>query len=162
MRRYAQGTAVGIQRSRSEIDKLLRNWGAEGAQWTDEFIGPVSHSLRFRWKYKGVTLTAKFTMTMNRERLEKEAYDGRTKKFSQVKLDKAVAVWSRVSHRTLVLMLKAIFNAVDLGIIQMESVFMPFLEDRHGNVLGEIVVDNLVRLPNMNVRGLLESGENDE
>ena len=36
-RRYASTTIVPIAQSRGDIDKLLRHWGADSIQWTDQF-----------------------------------------------------------------------------------------------------------------------------
>ena len=49
MRCYAQGTSVGVSRSREAIDRILQNWGAQGVQWTDAFIPDRKVTLRFLW-----------------------------------------------------------------------------------------------------------------
>ena len=66
MRRYAQDTAVPTGRSRGEIDKLLREWGAKGVQWTDAFDeGHVS--LRFAWTHEGSQYMARFDISLPTE-----------------------------------------------------------------------------------------------
>jgi hypothetical protein len=52
VRRFAEDTSVPISRSRGAIDQLLREWGATGLQWTDEYDRDLV-SLRFSWPHEG-------------------------------------------------------------------------------------------------------------
>src|SRR5512139_2187020 len=109
MRRYAQDTAVPVGRSRGEIDRLLREWGARGVQWTDDYQeGQVS--LRFAWTPEGATVQymARFGLTLPTDEMLREmAVDGRTTsygqggKVSEAKLDKLRRSRGQAEHRLL-------------------------------------------------------------
>lgn len=154
-RRYAEKTSVPISRSRDQISMILRNWGAESVHWSDEFHNPISHTLRFIWRYKDKRFTARFTLQMDMDRITKEAIDNRTGKVSENKLQKRMTNWSQEAHRTLLVMLKGIFNAVDLGIIQPEFIFIAFTEDHAGNMLGDILAERLIGQTNINATKLI-------
>ena len=159
MRRYAENTKVGVAKSRSEIGKLLQEWGARRVLWEDDFSGPSQHILRFVWSYKKHELTARFSLKMDRERIEEESKHSRSGKILQTKLDKNLGKWSKEAHRTLLIMLKGIFNAIALGIIKPESIFITFTEDASGNVLGDVLADRLIKLQKPTARNLLTAGD---
>jgi hypothetical protein len=159
MRRYAQGTSVGVSRSREAIDRILREWGAQGVQWTDEFVPDRKVLLRFIWMYEDVRLTARFCLHCDRARLEDAAVDNRSGKTSPAKLEKLLNTWGSESHRLLLLFLKGAMFAVDAGLIKAEQIFMPFFEDRDGNVVGEMMIQRLKDLPNLSTMKLLPAGE---
>jgi len=144
-RRYAQQTSVAVSKSKGEIDDLLQQWGASRLSWEDDFDeGQVS--LRFMWIHEGSSFNARFTLELqSREGLEEEAQHATTGKFSQPKFDKLLKRRGMVEHRGLLLFLKAVFNAVELGIISAEQVFLPYLEDEQGNTVADLVVPQLVR-----------------
>lgn len=156
--RYAIGTHVGVSRSREQISALLGTWGAKGVQWTDEFIPVPKTTLRFIWIYEGIQLMARFDLKMDRKRLEKEAIDGRSNRVSQKKLEKVSSQWMAEAHRLLFILLKGLLNAVDAGIIKAEQVFMPWMEDQNGQVLGELYMSRIKEMPNTTVRALLGNG----
>lgn len=145
-RKYANDTSVAVAKSRGEIEKLLRVWGAAQMQWSDDFDGGRA-MLRFIWEYGGTSYTARFTVSVpTAEATRKEAIDGRSGAFSQRKYDKAMERRGMVEHRELALLLKAIFVAVEAGLITAEQVFLPFLEDVSGRTVSECVLPELSRI----------------
>ena len=162
MRRYAQGTQVGISRSREQIDRILRNWGTQGVQWTDEFIPERKVLLRFIWMYEGVQLTARFALKCDRKRIENNSIDGRTGKASPIKLEKGLNAWGSEAHRLLLLFLKSAMFAINAGLIKAEQIFMPFFEDQDGNVVGELLIERLKELPQLSTMKLLMDGRNNK
>lgn len=149
-RRYASDTSVSVSKSRGEIEKLLRVWGAKQAQWSDDFEG--GHSmLRFIWKNDDTEYRARFVIDVpTKEEIQRESVHATTGRFLQAKYDKAMGRRGMSEHRELALLLKAIFVAVDCGLITAEQVFLPFLEGNDGLTVSECV---LPELPNILKRG---------
>lgn len=143
-RRYAQGTSVGLAKSRAEIDKLLRQWGADGVQWTDDFReGRVL--LRFTWAHEGTKLQARIGMQLPSDNVLRDNATG-PRGFSEPKYAKERDQHGREEHRILLLWLKAAFNAVDLGIVDASTLFLPFLEGADGRTVAEVAAPKLAGL----------------
>jgi hypothetical protein len=144
-RRYAQTTSVAVSKTKGEIDDLLRTWGASQLGWHDDFDSGKVY-LRFMWYFQEAPFRACFSLDLpSKEALEEEACHLTTGKFSQVKYDKLCKRRGMVEHRGLLLFLKAVFNAVDLGIITAEQVFLPYLEDDQGRTVADLVVPQLAK-----------------
>ena len=142
-RRYAKGTKVGVAKSREEIDRILRKWGADQLQWSEDVKGGKS-MLRFLWEFDGAEYCARFVVNVPSEaEIKDESVDGRTGEFSQNKFDQAMKRRGMVEHRELALLLKAIFVAVEAGLIQAEQILLPFLEDRDGQTVAELVLPHM-------------------
>ncbi len=162
-RKYAQSTSVPVHRSQTEISKLLYDWGAEGAQWTDQWNAhPPLVTLKFVWKWtdkKGTThpLAARFDLVCDMDAIEEKStlFNG---EISESRMEKNIEQWKKVAHRLLLVWLKASFNAVDAGMIDAAQIFMPFLETADGNILGKYVSENLGRLPTLTAQKLLIDG----
>jgi len=155
MRRFAEDTSVPISRSRGEIDQLLRAWGAQGIQWTDDF----EHDrvmLRFVWPRGEQRFMARFAISLQgREELEKEAAG--VYGIREAYLEKLMQGRGKREHRVLLLWLKAALNAVDSGLIDAETIFLPFLEDRNGKTIAEIALPRLGVLLEGSASRLLEA-----
>jgi len=157
MRYYAQETGVPVSRSRGEIDRLLRAWGAQGIQWSDDFKRDTA-TLRFIWNHKGTDYLARFAIHLpGRKELEESAVDGRTGQPSERKMEKLLDMRGKQEHRLLLLWLKAALNAVEAGIIDAAALFLPFLEDRYGKTVAEIAVPQLPKLTSGSATKLLSS-----
>ncbi len=149
--RFAEGTSVSMGKSRGEIDDLLRAWGCNGVSWLDDYeAGAVQ--LQFRWvrdDAAGARLTylARFTLKLpTDDDLRSRAIDGRTKRFSQNKLDQLRKANGQTEHRILLLWLKAAFNAVDAGIVEAAVLFLPFLVGQDGQTVADVAVPKLAKL----------------
>jgi hypothetical protein len=144
MRRFAEGTAVPVARTRGEVDRLLEDWGVSGIQWTTE---AESFSLRFLWKHKDRGYMARIQIKLpSRAELEKEAIDNRTNKPSANKLSCLLDRRGRREHRLLLLWIRAALNAVEAGMVAAEAVFLPFLEDASGRTVAEVALPRLGKL----------------
>jgi hypothetical protein len=144
-RRYAQQTSVAVSKTKGEVEDLLRKWGASQMGWHDDFdSGKVF--LRFMWYHDEAPFMARFTFELaSKAVLMEKACDQRNGQFSQPKFDKLLKRRGMVEHRGLLLFLKAVFNAVDLGIITAEQVFLPYLEDGQGRTVADLVVPQLAK-----------------
>ncbi len=154
-RRYASTTKVPIAQSRGEIDKLLRKWGCDAIQWTDEFSEDRS-TLRFSWAHDETKYLARFTIHIEPVD-EDEVINFKTGGIAEGKLAKAQAARGKVEHRIMLLWLKAALNAVEAGIIDAETLFLPFLEDKTGQTVAEVLVPKLAQIPSRKIAGLLGS-----
>lgn len=145
-RTFAKDTAVPVSRTRSAIDMLLRDWKCDGIQWTDEFTkGRVT--LRFLWTREEMQYAARFTIELpNDEVLKKRAIHRGTYQFSQRKFETLQRDRGKQEHRLLLLWLKAAFNAIEGGIIPAEMLFLPWLEGRDGQTVGEKAIPKLSQL----------------
>lgn len=146
MRRYAEDTTVPVSKSRGELDALLRGWGAQGIQWTDDF----EHDrvmLRFVWPRGEQRFMARFVVRLpTREQLAVDAVDGRSGRTSESKLRALMDARGKREHRLLVLWLKAALNAVDAGLVDAETLFLPFLEGKDGQTFAEAALPRLADL----------------
>lgn len=157
-RRYADGTAVPVARSRGEIDKLLREWGADGIQWSDDFKRDLVQ-LRFLWTSGERQYLARFAVQLpTAEELEPQARDGRNGRVSKPRLDKLMADRGKQEHRLLLLWLKAALNAVAAGIVSAETIFLPFFEDADGSTVAEVALPKLAGLLTGGAARLLGAG----
>lgn len=149
MRRYAQDTSVPIGRSRGAIDQLLRDWGCDQLQWSDDYArGRVR--LRFVWRRDDVSYVARFDLQLpTDEALRAQAVDSRDtsgRRIAEGKLAKLRAARGQSEHRLLLLWLKAALNAVDAGIVDAAALFLPFLEDKDGATVAEMALPRLGKL----------------
>ena len=144
--RYAKDTTVSVSKSREEIEAVLRRWGADQLQWSDDFkAGRVR--LRFSWQHHGQTYLARFDVQLpTEEELKKVCLDGRSGDFSPRKFEDACHRRGMVEHRELALFLKATFIAVERGIISAEQIFLAFLEGQDHVTVAERLLPQLDRL----------------
>lgn len=154
MKRYAQSTAVPISKSRGEIEKLLRVWGADAIQWSDNFTdGHVS--LRFVWS----GYVARFDVTLETEASIKGRCLNRWKEVVPGKLRQEMDRRGRQEHRVLLLWLKAALNAIEMGIVSPEALFLAFLEDKNGRTVSEVAIPKLGQLGLGSATKLLGAGQ---
>lgn len=146
MRRYAQETTVSVAKTRGEIDALLRRWGCDGIRWTDHYArGAIA--LEFIWHREDAEYLARFSIQLPSDKeLRGEAKHQTTGRFLQTKFEKLQASRGRQEHRLLLLWLKAALNAVDAGIVEPETIFLPFLVGRDGQTVAEAALPRLQTL----------------
>lgn len=156
-RRYAQDTAVPVARTRGEIDKLLREWGATGIQWTDDFHDDRV-TLRFAFNMDGLRYMARFSIGLQRTNEVRRACTNRYGKVAEAKFEKALEARGKSEHRLLLLWLKAALNAVAAGIVPIQTLFLPFLEGKDGKTVGEFFTPNMPALLRGGAEKLLPSG----
>jgi hypothetical protein len=146
---------VPIARSRGQIDTLLRNWGVEGIQWTDDFRHDRVQ-LQFVWNHDGDDYLARIAIGLpTRDDLEDEAIDGRSGRVSEKKLDKLMDGRGKREHRLLLLFLKGALEAIEAGVISAEQLFLPYLVGADGQTVSEAIQGRLPTILNQSATALL-------
>ena len=137
MSRYAEGTSVPVERSRAEIEALLRRYGADqfvsgwelgramiGFRCQDRFIRFVlAFPARDDRRFTHVKHKHRYFETERTERQAEEAYNSEQRR-----------LW-----RALALVIKAKLEAVTSGITTFENEFMAHIVMPDGKTVGEHV-----------------------
>lgn len=117
---YAAETEVPVERSRAQIEAMLRHRGCEGyaSAWSKD-----GDRIEFAWK----GLRIRFTLPAVDG--EKYRHDAQGRERRQQIWDNAVRQADRVRWRGLYLVVKAKLEAVESGISVFEEEFMAFIVD---------------------------------
>lgn len=136
---YAKDTAVPIDRSRAEIERLLQRFGADG----------------FGYGWEGGQETVAFT------------YEGKQVRLSmpQPKRDsyRSEDAWNRERRRrwrVLVLTVKAMLVAVEEGILSFEETFLSWFVTPDGTTVGDNLIPRLEAAAHRGELPLLLPGRN--
>ncbi len=143
---YAENTSVSVAKSQGEINSLLQNWGCDGIRWTN-MIRDGRSVLEFTWLYEENQYLARISLELPDDAtLRERSSNARSGRFMQSKYEKALASTGRQEHRILLLWLKATFNAIQLGIVSAETVFLPFFVGKDGRTVAETALPQLSRM----------------
>lgn len=143
MTRYAASTSVTVQKSRAQIEKLLQRWGCDGLRWTNLY-GAGTVTIEFTWEHEERGYLARFTIKVpNDDQLRSEACHGSTGRYLQTKFDNLTEHRGRQEHRALGLLLKAAFVAIEEGILDAETFFLPYLVGSDGRTVAEVALPRL-------------------
>jgi hypothetical protein len=140
MGRYAEGTDVPVDRSRSEIERVLQRYGASGFGYSWERrevpIDPIPAHGPKREQRDFVALG--FTFKDRRIRLDVPMPTER-EAGSQSRMEAA----TRQRWRAMLLVIKAKLEAVASGISTLEHEFLANLVTDDGRTIGEVIVPRL-------------------
>jgi hypothetical protein len=128
-RRYAQDTAVPVEKSRAEIERLLREHGATGfmSGWTDD----KAHTA-FEMHGRRVRFVLRLPRPLDR-RFTETKRGPRHKEISHKLWEQAC----RASWRALLLVIKAKLEAVEAGISVFEDEFLAHIVMPDGHTVAE-------------------------
>lgn len=117
---YAADTEVPVERSRQQIEAMLRQRGCEGyaSAWSKE-----GDRIEFAWK----GLRIRFVLPAVDK--EKHRFDAQGRERKQEFWNRAVLQADRVRWRGLFLVIKAKLEAVESGISVFEEEFLAFIVD---------------------------------
>lgn len=115
---YAQGTTIPVDRSKSEIEKLLRKFGAEQFAY-------VSGADKSLIVFSAHGRQVRFVVSMPDPSSFNRTPSGRTRTKTQAQ-DQYDAEVRRI-WRSLVLMVKAKIDAIESGIATFEEEFLPYV-----------------------------------
>lgn len=119
-RKRYENTRVSVGSTRESIAKLLTDWGVVDIMWGDQPQTGAAE-MRFRWQHEGAFYTARFNVPPTGDDAKER----------------------RRLHRALLHYLKGVFVAVEDGILDARTVFLPFLEAPSGQTFGEVVIPRL-------------------
>ncbi len=117
---------VPVSRSREKITEVLKGWGCRQIGWVDDFD-------EGRCEVQFVFLSDAGQILQARFRIDTTPPEGLTKAQGESDL--------RGRFRTLLYWLQACLDAIDLGIIEPEDVFLPWLVTTSGDTVGEVLRD---------------------
>lgn len=137
MRRFAQNTAVSSERSRAEIESLLRKYGASG----------------FGYMWKGASAVIVFEMRDRRIRFTLPLPDESDQRYrktptGRIKRNQSSvsAAWEqdcRSRWRSLTLCIKAKLESVASEIESFEEAFLPHIVLPDGSTVGDFIVPQI-------------------
>lgn len=149
---------MAVAKSRSQIDALLCDWGCSQIQWSDDYKEGRA-MLQFLWERDELSYLARFVLQLpDEETLREEAKHATQGYVLDAKLERLRKGRGRTEHRMLLLWIKAALNAVEAGIIEPETVFLPWLVGQDGKTVAEVALPRLERLLSGNATTLLGAG----
>jgi hypothetical protein len=134
-----EDTSVSVARSQDQIRKLLRDAGAQGVQFSEEWGDPPAFSVRFLWRLEAPDTAASGVVQAIRLRVEPlpEDHDGVWKTSDQ----RERQAWRGIAHY-----LEGTIKAATFGLIRFEDIFLSFMElEPMGRTLGETVIPQIAR-----------------
>ena len=139
MQRYANSTTVPPERTRDEIERTLKKWGV-----TEFIYGSLSQGPVIAFKYR--ELTARFQVLLpDRDDPDivytPKRHHRRTPEDQEKAYDQAV----RQRWRSLLLLIKAKLEAIDMGIASFEEEFLPYMVLPDGRTVTEGLMPAIYR-----------------
>lgn len=141
---YAEGTAVPVERSRAEIELLLRRYGAtqfvSGWDADRALIGFAAQGRQLRFVLPGPDPKDK-RFTHHRKRTTWGTAAPRT----ALQVAAVLEQETRRRWRALALVIKAKLEAVECGIATFEEEFMPWIVLPDGSTVGQYMAPQIER-----------------
>lgn len=133
-----EDTSVSVSRSQEQIRKLLRDSGAQGVQFSEEWSGErAAFYVRFLWQLAAPDAGAQGVVQAVRLRVQAlpEEHRGVWKTTEQ----RERQAWRGIAHY-----LEGTLKAATFGLIRFEDIFLSFIElEPMGRTLGEAVIPQL-------------------
>lgn len=134
-----EDTSVAISRSQEQIRKLLRDAGAGGVQFSEEWGDPPAYCVRFTWTMAAPDADAQGVSQTVRLKVNplSESHKGVVKSAEQ----RERQAWRGIAHY-----LEGTIKAATFGLIRFEDIFLSFMElEPMGRTLGEAVIPQIER-----------------
>jgi len=131
-----EDTSVTVSRSQEQIRKLLRDAGAEGVQFSEEWNPPAFY-VRFVWRMTPPDADAQGILQAVRLKVSPlaESHKGVVKSQDQ----RERQAWRGIAHY-----LEGTIKAATFGLIRFEDIFLSFMElEPMGQTLGERVIPQM-------------------
>lgn len=133
--RFASSTAVPVDRSRAELERLLRRYGA------DQFVsGWESGRAMVGFTIEGRSVRLEVPLPSEADLSTKHRPSGSRA------LENAIAQVERQRWRALLLLVKAKLEAIALGIETLETAFLADIVVRGGKTVGELLRPQLTEI----------------
>lgn len=121
-----EDTSVSVQRSQDQIRKLLREAGALGVQFDEEWDDPPTFRVRFVWPLSGARQVVRLEVVPI-------APDRR---FDERQRERQA--WRGLAHY-----LEGTIKAAMFGLIKFEDIFLSFMEAGDGRTVGEVLIPQI-------------------
>lgn len=134
-----EDTSVSVARSQEQIRKLLRDAGAAGVQFSEEWEPTPAFYVRFLWHLAAPDVDSQGVAQAVRLRVNPlaESHKGIVKTREQ----RERQAWRGIAHY-----LEGTIKAATFGLIRFEDIFLSFMEiEPMGRTLGEAVIPQLER-----------------
>lgn len=131
-----EDTSVSVERSQGQIRKLLRDAGAEGVQFSEEW-NPPAYYVRFLWRLTPPDAGAAPVVQAVRLKVQPlpENHGGVSKSAEQ----RERQGWRGIAHY-----LEGTIKAATFGLIRFEDIFLSFMElEPQGRTIGDVVIAQL-------------------
>ena len=154
-----EDTSVSVSRSQEQIRKLLRDAGAEGVQFSEEWGEEPAYYVRFLWRMSPPDAEAQAVVQAVRLKVTQLAdnHNGVWKSHEQ----RERQAWRGIAHY-----LEGTIKAATFGLIRFEDIFLSFMElEPQGQTLGERLIPQMQhgqRLALTPGGAALSGGETDE
>lgn len=126
-----EDTSVPVVRSQEQIRSLLKDAGALGVQFTEEWGAPPTFHVRFEWPLGDSRRQAVRLMCSPLPEIV-----GRTRKTVEQRERQA---WRGLAHY-----LEGTIKAATFGLIKFEDIFLSFMElEPMGRTLGDVVLPQI-------------------
>lgn len=137
---YAATTSVSIERSRNQLEVLLRKHGATGiaSVWDEE---ANRQYLEFKIRVVDVQRVCRLEVPLPDREEYRYTDSGRTR--TEAQLDSVFDQAMRSRWRVMVLMVKAKLEAIDCGASVFEQEFLSAFVLDTGQTVGEVLIPNL-------------------
>lgn len=149
---YAENTSVSVEKSRAEIEKLLRKfWNADNMANNNKYP-----PMRFQYYTDEIGAEITFTLRDKTIRISLPLPDLNAKQFKEkingygkvVKIDpnKSYTIWEqecRVRWRALALSIKSTLTDIETGIKTFEVAFLAYFMMQDGKTIGEHIIPKL-------------------
>jgi hypothetical protein len=140
MGKYAVGTSVSTDKTKMEIERVLRKYGADGFSYGWEGVNVY---VAFRIKSRPVKIAFSLPNKNNREFTHTESRN------LPRDTDQAARLWEqacRESWRSLLLFIKATLEAIEIGIITFDQAFLPYLLRSDGLTVAEWILPQMPKM----------------
>ena len=121
MRSYAQGTEVPVGRSRDEIERILERFGATEQGWLRDDEKGIT-TIAFRRARRMYKFSIRIPALSEFMATPKQRYER-----TPIQAKAAQDAETRRRFRSLANYIKALLDAVDTGIIELEEALLPYL-----------------------------------
>ncbi len=140
MSRYAENTSVPIDRSRTEIERILTRYGADAFMYGWDSEGDIPQAVvMFRMRQKQI----KFLVPMPDSSSDDVCYSPAGRERTDQQKDAIMSQMSRQKWRALSLVIKAKLEAVDSGISMFEEEFLAHIVLPDGKTIGEFMIPQI-------------------
>lgn len=134
-----EDTSVSVSRSQEQIRKMLKDAGAEGVQFSEEWGERPAYYVRFLWRMAPADEDG--IGVVQAVRLKVVALPEKHKGVVKTAEQRERQAWRGIAHY-----LEGTLKAATFGLLRFEDIFLSFMElEPMGRTLGESVIPQIER-----------------